>query len=149
MEGHTTVGQTFVLIKPDAVQRRLVGEIVSRFERQGFVVRRMDSRRLAEADVAEHYPHLANEPFFPEIVAYMTSGPVVGMVLEAPNAVQAARRIVGATDPMKAERGSIRGDLATSIRYNLVHAADSESAARMEIGRFFSGAGDERNEGCR
>lgn len=137
---------TFVLIKPDGVRRGLVGEVLARFERRGFIVRRASCVQMTSSDVAEHYPHLAAEPFFPEIVGFMTSGPVVALVLEAPNAVAAARQIVGATDPMKAEPGSIRADLATSVRFNVVHAADSESTARREIAHFFPGARDEEND---
>lgn len=140
------IDSTFVLIKPDGVRRGLVGEVLSRFERHGFVVRMASSVQMTEDDVAEHYPHLASEPFFPEIVSYMTSGPVVALALEAPNAVAAARRIAGATDPMKAEPGTIRADLATSYRYNVVHAADSDSSAQREIAHFFPGARVEEND---
>lgn len=118
----------------------MVGEVLSRFERHGFVVRRAASVQMTPSDVAEHYPHLEAEPFFPEIVSYMTSGPSIALIIQAPNAVAAARRIAGATDPIRAEPGTIRGDLATSVRYNVVHAADSESSVRREMAHFFPGA---------
>ncbi|MCR4426896.1 MAG: nucleoside-diphosphate kinase [Firmicutes bacterium] len=129
--------RTCIIIKPDGVSRGLVGEIVSRFERRGFRVANARALVMTDDLVAEHYAHLVSEAFFPEIRAYMTSGPVLAMVLEAPNAVEAARQMVGATDPMKAAPGTIRGDLATSLRFNLVHASDSPSSAAVEINRFF------------
>ena len=129
--------RTFVMIKPDGLMRGLAGKIISMFETRGFSVVRARTLVMSEALVREHYLHLADEPFFDEIKAYMMSGPVLAMVMEAPNAVEAARQILGATDPMKAVPGTVRGSLATSVTYNLAHAADSREAAFREIERFF------------
>lgn len=138
-EGHE---RTLILVKPDGVSRGLVGEIVSRFERHGFVIEAIASRHMTPDMVREHYAHLIDRPFFHEITSYMTSGPVIAIVMQAPNAVEVARQIVGATDPAQAAPGTIRGDLATSIRHNLVHASDSKEAAAAEIGRFFLGSSE-------
>lgn len=129
--------RTFVMIKPDGLMRGLAGRIISMFEARGFRVVRARTLEMSESLVRDHYHHLVEQPFFDEIRAYMMSGPVLAMVMEAPNAVEAARHILGATDPMKAAPGTVRGSLATSVRYNLAHAADSSEAAFMEIERFF------------
>jgi len=129
--------RTFVMIKPDGLMRGLAGRIISMFESRGFTVVRARTLAMSEALVREHYHHLVEQPFFDEIRAYMMSGPVLAMVMEAPNAVEAARQILGATDPMKAAPGTVRGSLATSVTYNLAHAADSGEAAFREIERLF------------
>jgi nucleoside-diphosphate kinase len=129
--------RTFVMIKPDGLMRGLAGRIISMFETRGFRVVRARTLEMSESLVREHYIHLVEQPFFDEIRAYMMSGPVLAMVMEAPNAVEAARQILGATDPMKAAPGTVRGRFATSVTYNLAHAADSLAAARAEIERFF------------
>ncbi len=129
--------RTFVMIKPDGLTRGIVGQIMSRFEAQGF---RLVSARTLEmsADlVREHYRHLVEQPFFHELEAYMRSGPVLAMVLEAPSAVESARRLLGATDPAEAAPGTVRRDFAISATRNVAHAADSREAARIEIERFF------------
>lgn len=128
---------TCVLIKPDGIMRGLVGEIVSRFERRGCRIVLAATLLMTEELLREHYAHLVGKPFFDELTDYMMSGPVIALVLEAPNAVEAVRQIIGATDPMKADPGTIRGDLATSVDRNLVHASDSPGAAAAEIARFF------------
>ncbi|MEQ4303568.1 nucleoside-diphosphate kinase [Plantactinospora sp. B6F1] len=129
--------RTLVLIKPDAVRRRLVSEILGRFERKGLgidamVLRRMDDR-LAELHYAEHVA----EPYYPALRAFMTSGPLVALVLSGSGVVEMVRGLVGATDGRRAVPGTIRGDLARSSRENLVHAADSAETARREIALWF------------
>ncbi len=132
--------RTFVMIKPDAVQRGLVGEIIQRFERRGLKIVAMKlvhvSRELAE----KHYEVHKNRPFYPGLIAYITSGPVVAMVLEGTNAIQAARNTMGATNPVDAAPGSIRADFGLEIGRNLVHGSDGPDTAAFEIGLWF---GDE------
>jgi nucleoside-diphosphate kinase len=125
-------------VKPDAFARGLTGEILARFERKGLQIlalRRMTvTRDLAERHYAEH----AERPFFGELVEFITSGPIVAMVLEGPDAVVAARQVIGATNPLEAAAGSIRGDLATETGRNLVHGSDSQSSAERESALFFA-----------
>jgi nucleoside-diphosphate kinase len=129
--------RTLILVKPDAYARSLSGEILSRFERKGLrpiALRVMTmSRELAERHYAEH----AERPFFGELVSFITSGPLVAMVLEGDSAVLAARQLIGATNPLEAAPGSIRGDFATQTGENLVHGSDSLESAAREIGIFF------------
>jgi nucleoside-diphosphate kinase len=131
------VERTLILVKPDAFARGLTGEILARFERKGLrilALRRMTvTRDLAETHYAEH----AERPFFGELVDFITSGPIVAMVLEGPDAVTAARQVIGATNPLEAAAGSIRGDLATETGRNLVHGSDSQSSAERESALFF------------
>jgi len=129
--------RTFVMIKPDAVRRGLVGEIVSRFERRGFNISGLKmltpSRELAEAHYAVH----RGKPFYNDLVDFVTSGSVVAMVLEAENAVALARQMIGALKPEEAVPGTIRGDFTTDIQQNLVHGADSLETANREIALWF------------
>jgi nucleoside-diphosphate kinase len=129
--------RTLILVKPDAFARGLSGEIIARFERKGLAIvalRHMTvDRELAERHYAEH----AERPFFGELVEFITSGPIVAMVLEGPNAVKAARQTIGATDPLEAATGSIRGDFATEMGANMVHGSDSPESAAREAGLFF------------
>jgi nucleoside-diphosphate kinase len=133
------VDRTLILVKPDAFARSLTGEIISRFERKGLRIaelRRMTmSRELAERHYAEH----VGKPFFEELVEFITSGPLVAMVLEGQSAVVAARQVIGATNPLEASPGSIRGDFAIETGTNLVHGSDSDESATREIGLFFQG----------
>jgi nucleoside-diphosphate kinase len=129
--------RTLILVKPDAFSRGLTGEIIARFERKGLEIvalrhMRMD-RELAERHYAEH----AEKPFFGELVDFITSGPLVAMVLEGTEAVTAARQVIGATNPLEAAPGSIRGDLAIETGQNLVHGSDSAESAQREIELFF------------
>ena len=130
--------RTLLLVKPDGVQRGLVGEIVSRLERKGLKLAALKlmhmSRELAEAHYAVHQ----EKDFYPDLVDFITSGPVVAMVMEGPAAVRQVRTLVGATFPEEAEPGSIRGDLAAEVRFNLVHASDSPETAKREIAAFFT-----------
>jgi|ERR1700680_4582149 nucleoside-diphosphate kinase len=129
--------RTLILVKPDAFARGLTGEIIARFERKGLKIvalRHMSvTRELAERHYSEH----AERPFFGELVAFITSGPIVAMVLEGPDAVKAARQVIGATNPLEAAPGSIRGDFAVQTGQNMVHGSDSPESAARESALFF------------
>jgi nucleoside-diphosphate kinase len=129
--------RTLILVKPDAFARGLTGEIIARFERKGMriiALRHMTlARDLAEAHYAEH----SERPFFGELVDFITSGPIVAMVLEGPDAVRAARQVIGATNPLDAAPGSIRGELAIEMGANMVHGSDSADSAAREAALFF------------
>lgn len=129
--------QTLVLIKPDAIQRGLVGEIVVRFEKKGLKLVGMKMMALDEAILREHYAHLADKPFFPGLAQFMQSTPVIAMCWEGLEVVDAVRKITGITKARQAEAGSIRGDLAMSVSCNVVHASDSVENAEKEVKRFF------------
>ena len=131
------VEQTFVIIKPEAVERRLVGEVLGRFERKGLEIKRLAVTQIQEQTAEEHYAHHKDKPFFPQLMEAITKGPVVLAVLEGHDAIQQVRTLVGATDPAKAAPGTIRGDLAIKIPYNLVQAAATPAADYQEIKRFF------------
>jgi nucleoside-diphosphate kinase len=125
----------FVMIKPDGVRRRLIGEIISRFERKGFVIKEMKMMLPSKDLVEEHYQEHKGKVFFDKLVDFTTSGEVVAMTMIGN--IEVARAVVGATTPWEAERGTIRGDLASSIRENLVHCSDSQISAKREIGIWF------------
>jgi nucleoside-diphosphate kinase len=129
--------RTLILVKPDAFARNLTGEIIARFERKGLriaALRHMTlDRRLAEQHYAEHQ----GKPFFEELVSFITSGPLVAMVLEGTQAVAAARQVIGATNPLEAASGSIRGDFAIEVGQNMVHGSDSPESAEREANLFF------------
>ncbi len=129
--------RTLILVKPDAFARCLTGEIVARFERKGLKIVAMRhmtvDRELAERHYAEH----SERPFFGELVEFITSGPIVAMVLEGVEAVRAARQVIGATNPLEAETGSIRGDYAIEMGQNMVHGSDSPESAAREAELFF------------
>lgn len=129
--------RTLVLIKPDAVQRGLIGEVISRFERKGLKIVGMRMMALSEAVLREHYAHIADKPFFAGIERYMMSSPVIAVAVEGVDAVDTMRRVVGITKSREADPGTIRGDLAMSIACNIVHASDSVETAQEEIKRFF------------
>jgi nucleoside-diphosphate kinase len=129
--------RTLILLKPDCVQRRLVGEILGRFERKGL---RLVAMKLVAADRAlaeRHYDVHKERPFFPSLVQFLTSGPTVALVLEGREAVAVARNLIGATDGTKAPPGTIRGDFALSVQNNLVHGSDSVENAQKEIALWF------------
>ncbi|HEY2159902.1 MAG TPA: nucleoside-diphosphate kinase [Solirubrobacteraceae bacterium] len=129
--------RTLILVKPDAFARSLTGEIIARFERKGLrllALRQMDmERELAEQHYAEHQ----GKPFYEELVSFITSGPLVAMVLEGESAIAAARQVIGATNPLEASTGSIRGDFAIAVGQNMVHGSDSPESAAREVGLFF------------
>lgn len=129
--------QVLVIVKPDAIQRGLMGEIVSRFERKGFKIIGMKMEVMGDVLLDEHYAHIADKPFFKGIKDFMMSAPVVLMAISGVNGVQAARLIVGPTDGSAADAGSIRGDMSLSIQSNLVHASDTVENGVAEVKRFF------------
>ncbi|MEX0658760.1 MAG: nucleoside-diphosphate kinase [Egibacteraceae bacterium] len=129
--------RTLVLVKPDGVRRGLIGEVVARIERKGLAIARMDLRTVDRALAEEHYGEHADKPFFGELVDFITGGPLVAMVVEGAEAIAAARALMGATNPIEATPGSIRGDLATVIGENIVHGSDSTASAAREITNFF------------
>lgn len=131
------MSRTLVLIKPDAFERGLTGEAIARFERRGLRLAALKLMRLDRETAERHYAEHAGKPFFGELVSFIAGGPLVAMVLEGPAAVEAARQAIGATDPLEAAPGSIRGDFATEITFNLVHGADSGASAEREIALFF------------
>ena len=125
--------RTLILVKPDAFARRLTGEIIARFERKGLQLAALKMMTVDVATAKQHYAEHVGRPFFDALVGFITSGPIVAMILEGPDAVKAARQLIGATDGLEADVGSIRGDYAMEVRRNLVHGSDSaESAAREE-----------------
>jgi nucleoside-diphosphate kinase len=129
--------KTLVLIKPDAIQRGLIGEILRRFELKGLKVVGLKMMRLDEAVLREHYSHIAAKPFYPGVERFMMSSPVVALCLEGLEVVEAVRLITGVTKARQAEAGSIRGDLAMSVACNVIHTSDSVENARAEVSRFF------------
>jgi nucleoside-diphosphate kinase len=130
--------RTFVLVKPDGVQRGLVGEIVARFERRGFKLVALKMLRISRDLAEQHYGEHREKPFFEDLVKYITSGPVVAMVLEGRNVITTVRDMLGATQPAKALPGTIRGTYAIDVGRNIVHGSDSPASAAREIGLFFA-----------
>jgi nucleoside-diphosphate kinase len=131
------VQQTFVMVKPDGVRRGLIGEVIKRIEDKGYEFRQMRLFEMEEGLARRHYAEHSEKPFFGELVQFITSGPVVAMVVEGADAVAGMRQIMGATNPLDAAPGSIRGDFATVITENIVHGSDSVASAAREIGLFF------------
>ena len=125
--------RTLILVKPDGVRRGLIGEVISRIERKGLTIAELQLRTLDEATANEHYAEHTDKPFFDELVSFITSGPLVAMAVEGPDAVTAARTLMGATNPIAAAPGSIRGDYATVITENIVHGSDSPASAEREL----------------
>ncbi|WP_457574413.1 nucleoside-diphosphate kinase [Desulfolithobacter sp.] len=132
--------RTFVMIKPDAVQRGLIGEIIHRFERRGLKIVAMKFMHVSEELAARHYAAHKEKPFYRDLIDYITSGPVVAMVLEGTGAIATARTTMGATNPAQAAPGTIRADFSLEIGRNVVHGSDGEESAAAEIGLWF---GDE------
>jgi nucleoside-diphosphate kinase len=129
--------RTLILIKPDAFARNLSGEIIARFERKGLALVAMNLLTMSRELAAQHYAEHEGKGFYEELVTFITSGPLVAMVLEGEQAVVAARQVIGATDPLKATTGSIRGDFAIEVGKNMVHGSDSPESAAREVGLFF------------
>lgn len=125
------------MLKPDAIKRGLMGEVISRIEKKGFKIINAKMITLDEPILREHYAHIVTQPFFPDIVSYMTSGPVFAMIVEGENAVQGMRNIMGPTHIEDAAPGTIRGDFAFSTSQNIIHGSDSVENAEIEINRFF------------
>ncbi|KAH9776662.1 nucleoside diphosphate kinase II [Citrus sinensis] len=131
------VEETYIMVKPDGVQRGLVGEIISRFEKKGFKLIGLKLFQCPKDLAEEHYKDLNSKPFFPKLIEYITSGPVVCMAWEGAGVVASARKLIGSTDPLQAEPGTIRGDLAVQTGRNVVHGSDSPENGKREIGLWF------------
>jgi nucleoside-diphosphate kinase len=129
--------RTLILVKPDAFARGLTGEILARFERKGLQIAALRDLTVTVELAEQHYAEHSERPFFGELVEFITSGPIVAIVLEGENAVKAARQVIGATDPLEAAMGSIRGDFATAMGRNMVHGSDSPESAAREAALFF------------
>lgn len=130
--------RTYVMIKPDGVQRNLVGEIISRFEKKGFKLAGLKMLKMDRAIAEKHYAEHIGKPFFEALAGYITSGPVVAMVLEGKDVVATARAMNGATNPANAGPGTIRGDYAIEVGRNVIHASDSVDSANREIAIYFT-----------
>lgn len=128
---------TLILLKPDCVAGKKVGEVISRFEADGFQIRGCKMFQADKALLAEHYAHIASKPFYPEVETFMTSTPVVALALAADRAVERVRALIGPTDSTKAEKGTVRGDFGVDVMVNIVHASDSDENAAIELKRFF------------
>ena len=129
--------RTLILVKPDAFARGLTGEIVARFERKGLKIVAMRHMTVTEDLAKQHYAEHDGKPFFGELVEFITSGPIVAMVLEGEDAIKAARQVIGATNPLEAAPGSIRGDFAIAVGQNMVHGSDAVESGQREAGLFF------------
>ena len=132
------VERTFIMVKPDGVRLRLVGEVVRRFERRGFTLRAMKALRIDRDLATRHYAEHVGKPFFEPLVEFITSGPVVAMVWEGRDAISVARAMLGTTDASQAAPGTIRGDFSLSKEQNVVHGSDGPESAAREIGLFFA-----------
>ena len=129
--------RTLVLVKPDGVSRGLVGEVISRIERKGLSLAALELRNVERSVAEQHYAEHASKPFFESLLEFITSGPVVALVVEGDNAIAAFRQLAGATNPVQAATGSIRGDHAVEVQYNIVHGSDSSESAKREIDLWF------------
>ena len=133
--------RTLVLIKPDGVERQLIGEIISRIERKGLTIAALDLRHVSDELAAQHYAEHEGKPFFGSLLEFITSGPVVAAIVEGPRAIAAFRQLAGGTDPVeKATPGTIRGDFGLETQFNLVHGSDSTDSAKREIALWFPGS---------
>lgn len=130
--------RTLVIFKPDCMKKKLMGKVLSRFEDAGFSVAACKMMQLDKVILTEHYSHIADKPFFPEIANFMSSEPVVAMVLEGEGIIKKVRDLLGPTDSTKAPAGTIRGDFGETVMINICHASDSPGAASDEVNRFFN-----------
>jgi len=129
--------KTFLMVKPDGVQRNLIGEIVHTFEKKGFKLAAAKLMNISEDLAKQHYGEHADKPFFKELVDFITSGPVFAMVWEGEDVIKTARQMMGATNPLEAQPGTIRGDYGVTVGKNIIHGSDSEESAEREINLFF------------
>jgi len=129
--------RTLILVKPDAFARGLTGEIIARFERKGLTIVALKHMQVTEDLAKQHYAEHEGKPFFGELVEFITSGPLVAMVLEGDEAIKAARQVIGATNPLEATTGSIRGDFAIAVGQNMVHGSDAPESGQREAALFF------------
>lgn len=128
---------TLILLKPDAIQRGFVGRIISRFEEKGLKMVAMKMLRMSGALAKEHYAHLVSKPFYPDLEKFMTTHPIIAMIVEGKEAVEVVRNMLGPTNATKATAGTVRGDFSNSTSRNVIHASDSKETAEKEIKRFF------------
>ena len=133
--------RTLILVKPDAFARNLTGEIIARFERKGLRLAALQQLTMTRELAERHYAEHEGKPFYEELVSFITSGPLVAMVLEGEHAVVAARQLIGATNPLEASPGSIRGDFAIEVGQNMVHGSDAPESAAREVALFFPDLG--------
>jgi nucleoside-diphosphate kinase len=133
--------RTLILVKPDAFARNLTGEIIARFERKGLRLAELKLMTMTRELAQQHYAEHEGKSFFEELVSFITSGPLVAMVLEGEKAIEAARQVIGATNPLQATTGSIRGDYAIEMGQNMVHGSDGPESAEREVGLFFGERG--------
>ena len=133
--------RTLILVKPDAFARNLTGEIIARFERKGLSLAALQQMTISRELASRHYAEHEGKPFYGELVDFITSGPLVALVLEGEDAIRAARQVIGATNPLEAATGSIRGDFAIAVGTNMVHGSDAPESAAREIALFFPGLG--------
>jgi nucleoside-diphosphate kinase len=133
--------RTLILIKPDGVSRGLVGEVITRIERKGMALAALELRTVDRSLAEQHYAEHVGKPFFESLLEFITSGPLVAAIVEGPRAIEAFRQLAGATDPVKAATGSIRGDHALEVQFNIVHGSDSPESAKREIDLWFPGLG--------
>jgi nucleoside-diphosphate kinase len=133
------IERTLILVKPDGVARGLIGEVLARIERKGFAIEALELRTLDRAIAEEHYAEHVERPFFGELVEFITSAPLVAMCVSGEGAIAGMRTLMGATNPLEATPGSVRGDFATEIGENIVHGSDSDVSAERELGLFFPG----------
>jgi nucleoside-diphosphate kinase len=129
--------QTFILLKPDAVEKKICGKVIARFEEAGFHIRGIKMIELSPELLREHYAHIADKPFYPEVEKFMSSVPVIGLVLEGDDVIAKVRDMLGVTDSRKAAAGTIRAEMGVDQMVNVAHASDGEDAARAEVKRFF------------
>jgi nucleoside-diphosphate kinase len=129
--------RTLILVKPDAFERQLTGEVLARFERKGLRIIALRQLEIDEDFAGRHYEEHVDKPFFGELIDFITGGALVAAVLEGPDATAAARQLIGATNPLEASPGSIRGDFALEVTFNLVHGSDSDESAEREIALWF------------
>ena len=136
---NSSLETSLILFKPDAVEKNLVGTVLARFQAEGFRIRGIKMMELDHAILADHYAHICDKPFFPDIVKFMSKTPVVALALEGENAIARVRDLLGPTDSKEAAPGTIRGDLATETQFNVTHGSDSPESAAREIALFFPG----------
>ena len=129
--------RTYIMLKPDAVRRGLMGEIINKIERKGYTITAMKMFNMTSELLREHYAHIVERPFYPEVEEYMMSGPVVGMIVEGENVIKGMRNFMGPTKYLDAPAGTIRGDYSCNDRENLIHGSDAPETAEAEIKRFF------------
>jgi len=129
--------KTLILFKPDGVEKNLVGEVLGRYQKEGFIIRGIKMMQLTPELLADHYSHITDRPFYPRLIQFMTSTPVIALVLEGENVISKIRELLGATDSTEAEKGTVRADYGVNSMFNICHASDSLEAAEVEIKRFF------------